>query len=97
MPDTIIRLAQGACPLVAADVFTATVKTSIIQIDISNPTGSVQGVELKMNGVILFSVDMPATGGVDFHGAQVIEAGETINLVADSASCTYNISGVEIT
>lgn len=97
MPDTIDKLADGACPVIAADVFTATDPTSVVSIDVSNPTGLTQDVTLKMNGAILFSVTMPSKGGVSWHGAQLLRAGQAINLVADSASCFYNITGVVIT
>ena len=96
MADTMLKLADGACPVIAADVFVAPVKTSVISIDISNPTAFTQSVELKLNGSILFAVDMPAKGGVSYHGAQVLEIGQAINLVANSNLCNYNISGVEI-
>ncbi len=96
MPDTILKLADGACPTVAADVFTAAQKTSVLAIDVSNPTGSTQNTTVKLNGAILFSVTMPLLGGVSWHGPQVLEIGQKINVVADSASCEYNITGVEI-
>ena len=96
MADTMLKLADGPCPVIAADVFVAPVKTSVISIDISNPTAFTQSVTLKMNGATLFSVDMPARGGVSYHGAQVLELGQAINLVANSNQCNYNISGVEI-
>ncbi len=96
MPDTIKKLADGACPTVAADVFTAVAKTSILSIDIANPTGSTQSATVKINGAILFSVEMPIQGGLSWHGPQALEIGDAINLVAASASCEYNITGVEI-
>ncbi len=96
MADTIKKLADGACPIAPTDVFTATATTSILQIDIANPTGITQNTTLKLNGFILFSVTMPAMGGVSWHGPQVLEIGQKINIVADSASCEYHATGVEI-
>jgi hypothetical protein len=96
MSDTIKKLVGGFCPLAATDVFTAIAKTSLLAIDIANPTGSTQGVTIKISGVTLFSVMMPSKGGVSWHGPQVLEIGDKINLVSDSASCEYNVSGVEI-
>jgi len=95
--DTIAKLADGACPLAATDIFTATSKTSVLAIDIANPTGAAQTTTVKLNGATLFSVSMPAAGGVSWHGPQVLETGEIINLIASSVSCEYNITGVVIT
>jgi len=97
MPDTMLKLADGACLLVAADVFVAAAKTSVVAIDISNPTGIPQSTTVKINGATLFSVAMPATGGLSWHGPQVLEIGQAINLVATSVACFFNISGVVIT
>lgn len=97
MPDVIAKLADGACPLAPTDVFTAVVKTSVVAIDVSNPTGVTQTTEVKLNGAILFSVVMPASGGINWHGPQVLEIGQRLNIVAGSASCHYNVTGVEIT
>jgi hypothetical protein len=95
--DTITKLVGGACPNVATDVYTAAAKTSVINIEVSNPTGLTQGVTLQLNGATLFSVTMPSHGGVSFNGPQVLESGQKIYLVADSTSCTYNVTGVVIT
>ena len=97
MSDTIAKLADGACPMVATDIFTAASKTSVLAIDISNPTGAPQNITVKVNGVVLFTVTMPSLGGVSWRGPQVLEATQKINLVCDSTSCSYNISGVVIT
>ena len=94
--DTMTKLADGACPTSPTDVFTAAAKTSVVAIDISNPTVSPQNVVVKLAGFILFSVDMPASGGVSWHGPQVMEAGDTINIDCASGSCEFNISGVVI-
>lgn len=96
MADTMLKLADGACPVIAANVFTAIAKTSVVSIDISNPTAFVQNVVLKLNGATMFDIDMPAKGGVSYHGAQILEIGQSINLVAGSNQCNYNITGVEI-
>lgn len=97
MPDTMIKIGDGACPTVSTDIFTAAAKTSVLAIDISNPTLAVQNVTLKLNGATLFLVEMPAKGGLSWHGPQLLEIGHKINLVADSALCFFNITGVEIT
>lgn len=95
--DTIAKLADGFCPLAATDVFTATSKTSVIAIDIVNPTAFTQNVAVKMHGALLFTIPVPQSGQVSWNGPQVLETGQTINIIADSASCTYNISGVVVT
>ena len=97
MSDTITKLADGACPISPTNVYTATSKTSVLAIDISNPTVSDQNVTLKINARILFAVTMKSMGGVSWHGPQVLETGQIINIVCDSASCEYNITGVVIT
>ncbi len=97
MADTIKKLADGSCPLIAADVFTATAKTSVLAIDIANYSGLTQTVTVKMHGFVLIpAVTMPVGGGISWHGPQVLEIGHTINIVADSASCDYHVTGVEI-
>ena len=97
MPDTLNRIADGTCPVILSDVFTALVKTSVLAIDISNPTVGIETIEVRIQNIVLFAVAMPAMGGVSWHGPQVLEAGEVIKMVSSSASCGYNISGVEIT
>ncbi len=96
MADTIAKLADGACPVAPTDVFTAASKTSVLAIDISNPTGVAQTTTVKLHGFTLFAVSMPASGGVSWHGPQVLEAGQKLNLVASSGSCEYNVTGVVI-
>jgi hypothetical protein len=100
MSDTITKLVEGTCPLAGTDVYTAPSKTSVLSIDIANPTGSAQTVTVKLNAVLLFSVSMPAVSaggsGVTWHGPQVLESGQKINIVATDATCTYNITGVVI-
>ena len=96
MADTILKLAEGACPTIAADIYTAAAKISVLAIDISNSTGSTQDITVKVKGYILFNVSMPTKGGVSWHGPQVLEIGDAINMVCDSATCEYNITGVEV-
>ena len=97
MPDVIDKLADGACPIAPTDVFTAVNPTSVVAIDVANPTGSAEDVTVKFNGATLFSVSMPSKGGASWHGPQVLKTGQAINLVAGSASCFFNITGVVIT
>ena len=89
--------ADGACPTIATDVFIAAAKTSVVAIDIANPTGGAQNVTVKVNGATLFAIALPATGGVSWHGPQVLEIGQALNLICGSALCFYNITGVVIT
>lgn len=88
------KLGSGACPLVRSTVFTAAGRTSILAIDISNPTGAAVSVTVWLNGVILFSIALPAFGGVSWEGPQVIDANQKIELLAGSVSCNYYISGL---
>lgn len=98
MADTMTKLAEGACPTGGlSTVFTATAKTSVLSIDVANPTVSSQEVQVTLKGRTLFQVDMPANGGVSYRGPQVMESGETIQINCDSSSCEYSISGVVIT
>lgn len=92
--DTVTKLASGACPVMATDVFTATEQTSVVAIDISNPTVNVQEVIVMLDGDELFNVEMPPKGGVSWHGPQLLNIGEKINITCDSASCKYHITGV---
>lgn len=97
MADTMYQLADGSCPLVATDVYTSTGNVSVVAIDIANPTAAVETVTAKLHDKVLFSISLPAYGGVSWHGPQLITNGQKINLVSSSASCEYHITGVRIT
>ncbi len=91
--DPFVKLAEGACPLVPTDIFTAFATLVLSSIDISNPTNASQLVTVKLNSIVLFSVAMPALGGINWRGPQVIYTDQTINIVAASALCEYIITG----
>lgn len=74
-------------------VFTAAGRTAVLTVDISNQTGTIYSVSVWLNGVILFSISLPAFGGVSWSGPQVIDAGQKIELSGGSTSLNYYISG----
>lgn len=74
-------------------VFTAVGRTAVLSLDIANPTGTIYSLTVWLNGVVLFSVSLPAFGGVSWSGPQVIDAGQTIEIVGGSTSLNYYISG----
>lgn len=91
--NRVAKLASGSCPLVQTTVFTAAGRTAVLAIDISNPTGVIHSVTVWINGVILFSVAMPAFGGVSWSGPQILDFNQTIQVVAGAVTCNYYITG----
>lgn len=92
--DQSVKLASGSCPTSRSSVFTAVGRTTVLSIDISNPTGSITSVTVWLNGSILFSISLPSFGGVSWNGPQVVDARQAIELIAGTNSCEYNITGV---
>lgn len=94
VPQLASKLTDGACPAVRTTIFTAPSRTTIMTIDVSNPTVGAQTVTVWVNGLVLFSIVMPTLGGVSWCGPQVIEFAQTIEIIASSTSCDYHVSGL---
>lgn len=98
MAATSVAMYRGTVPLVNGPIYTVPAgKTGIItDIWIANPTTTADQVYLRLDGVPLMNVPIPANSVVQFGLKQVVTAGKILMAYSLQARAEAHISGVEI-
>jgi hypothetical protein len=96
------KLVQVQAANTATTIFTATSKTEIRHIRVTNPTGTDRTIKLWHDGVtdatnILPAVTVKAGGWAEFDGIMFLEVGDTLSAQASAATAlTITIYGEEL-
>jgi hypothetical protein len=105
---TPAKLGQGAVGITPFIFYTvpANTRTFVKNIDICNTTlvsKSITGYLVPIgdsptaDNTLIPGITVPANGMFQWAGVQLLNAGDTIQLMADVVGCTANISGAEAT
>jgi hypothetical protein len=98
----IKKLVQVQAASTGAAIFTATTKTEVVHIRVSNPTGTARTIKLWHDGLtdatnILPAATVAAGGWAEFDGLIYLEAGDTVGAEASAATAlTVTIYGEEL-
>jgi hypothetical protein len=98
----IKKLVQVQAASTGAAIFTATAKTEVVHIRVSNPTGTARTIKLWHDGLtdatnILPAATVAAGGWAEFDGLIYLEVGDTIGAEASAATAlTVTIYGEEL-
>lgn len=103
---TPILLAQAAISTDYLAVYTvpANTRTYVKDITIMNTTGSTKHIYVSLvpnegtpgaSNAVFYNTILPAYTTVQWTGAQIMNVADTIQVKADAAGCTINITGGE--
>jgi|NOAtaT_5_FD_contig_91_1073216_length_811_multi_2_in_0_out_0_2 hypothetical protein len=100
MPTTVTRFKSGTAGTTDGSAYAVpSSNTAIItNVILSNKTGSTRTVTITMGGLSFCTgLQVPPNGTVNFDARTVLNAAETITVIADvAAAVDYMISGVLI-
>jgi hypothetical protein len=105
---TPIRLAQAAVTVDYLAIFTGPTnsRTYVKDIDICNTSSSARRIYISLvpdqevvgvNNAIFYNALIPAYTTVQWTGAQILNAGDTVQAKADAVGVTVTITGGEAT
>ncbi|WJN62565.1 hypothetical protein [Streptomyces phage phiScoe1] len=100
MANTPKRLSRGNTSTTLTNVYSVpTGATTIVtNIVVANSGTSAATVLIQLNGLaIVPNVSVPGNGLFTLDISQVMDAGNTVHVQGSSTTCTYFISGVEVT
>lgn len=100
MANTPKRLSRGSTSTTLTNVYSVPSNTTAIvtNIVVANSSNSAATVLIQLNGLaIIPNTSIPGNGIFTLDIAQVMDAGNTIHVQGSTTTCSYFISGVEVT
>ncbi|MFF4054607.1 hypothetical protein ACFYZ0_02285 [Streptomyces sp. NPDC001708] len=100
MANTPKRLSRGSTSTTLTNVYSvpASTTTIVTNIVVTNSGASAATVLIQLNGLaIIPNTSIPGNGIFTLDIAQVMDAGNTIHVQGSTTTCSYFISGVEVT
>ncbi|ATI18805.1 hypothetical protein SEA_DIANE_21 [Streptomyces phage Diane] len=94
------RFSRGSTSTTRTNVYTVPASTTAIvtNIVVTNSSTSTATVLIELNGLaIIPNTSIPGNGIFTLDITQVMDAGNTIHVTGSSTTCSYFISGVEVT
>ncbi|MFD7677539.1 hypothetical protein [Streptomyces sp. NPDC060187] len=100
MANTPKRLSRGSTTTTLTSIYTVPSNTTTIvtNIVVANSGTSAATVLLQLNGLaIIPNTPLPGNGIFTLDISQVMDAGDTVKIQGSTTTCSYFISGVEVT
>lgn len=100
MANTPKRLSRGTTTTTLTSIYTVPSNTTTIvtNIVVANSGTSAATILLQLNGLaIIPNTALPGNGIFTLDISQVMDAGDTVKIQGSTTTCSYFISGVEVT
>jgi hypothetical protein len=100
MANKPTRLSRGSTTTTLTTVYTVPSNTTTIvtNIVVANSGTTAATILLQLNGLaIIPNIPLPGNGIFTLDISQVMDAGDTVKIQGSTTTCSYFISGVEVT